>query len=278
MVRISAFLVTLFLALGNATVARSGTLEWMGSLTLEIGTVWPVTSTGAGVATVNGSSGGGYLTSLRLAGGITPSTPTMIWVTDAWYPTSPDTIMVRAGIRTGTLAPFAGGGPLTQNAMPLSGTYKICLFLAGCGAWVDIPFTDDGTRGLGIGGLVTVNGFGAGLKLSVWGAPWTIGNAAATGVFTTNAMIPPRDRVETGTVSAAGFAHGPISGTSTASMSGVIQLVTAGRVESTLDRPLFDPGVTAALELVVVPEPGLLLLLASGVGGLTLLGRRRLRR
>jgi len=76
-----------------------------------------------------------------------------------------------------------------------------------------------------------------------------------------------------------GFAHGPASGTtSTAQPSGVLQLVTPNQVRTNL--ALGSSRKVAILgELLVrfIPEPGLLVLLGSGVAGLLLLGRSRIR-
>ncbi|NIP14985.1 MAG: PEP-CTERM sorting domain-containing protein, partial [Gemmatimonadetes bacterium] len=56
------------------------------------------------------------------------------------------------------------------------------------------------------------------------------------------------------------------------------QLITPGQIATNL--PLGTSDKMAALVILVVhfiPEPGLLLLLGSGVVGLTVLGQRRLR-
>jgi hypothetical protein len=75
------------------------------------------------------------------------------------------------------------------------------------------------------------------------------------------------------TATVAGFAHGPASGTSsTAALGGVIQLVTPATVtaQGTTKVPVFT-----ALRLHFVPEPAMVVLLASGVGALAWLGSRR---
>jgi hypothetical protein len=76
-----------------------------------------------------------------------------------------------------------------------------------------------------------------------------------------------------------GFAHGPASLTSnTALESGVIQLVTASKVFTSLTDTFPELPVVGILNLHIVPEPGTLLLLGSGVFGLAAMGRRRGRR
>jgi hypothetical protein len=77
-----------------------------------------------------------------------------------------------------------------------------------------------------------------------------------------------------------GFAHGPASGTtSTAQPSGVVQLVTPSQVRTNLSLGT-NVKVSVLTELLIhfVPEPGLLLLLGSGVFGLALLGRSRMKK
>jgi hypothetical protein len=81
-------------------------------------------------------------------------------------------------------------------------------------------------------------------------------------------------------VTLKGFAHGPISlTTSTANPSGVLQLVTPAQVTTNLpfgSNAFVSSGTTIRYHFI--PEPGLLLLIGSGVVGLALLGRQRMKR
>lgn len=96
----------------------------------------------------------------------------------------------------GTLFETPTGG--LAGRLPLAGTVSACLFGA-CNiavANVDVPFTEAGTRGVGIGGAsIARGGF---VAVTVAGAPWS----------TEGATLPsPR-----GPVGAPnGFAHGPLS-------------------------------------------------------------------
>jgi hypothetical protein len=128
-----------------------------------------------------------------------------------------------------------------------------------------------------VGGLITVNTFqkGGGFKLSINGAPWTVGLASIKSVTTTT----PNGGTITFTETLYGFAHGPASGSSSTaapSGSGVLQLVTPSLIQTSQAPPnqWWSAWVQVTLRL---PEPGMLLLLGSGVVGLLLLGRSRMR-
>ncbi len=259
----SAFLV------GTAATASAALLRWEGTLTLDFvhSGIPSVPFVGGGVATVNGSASLGQLNSLRLAGGITGSTGT-IWLTD---PEVAPFMGLRptVALRTGVLGPISGGAgasPLTQKTLPLGGDVRVCILYV-CWSYLPVPLTVGGTRGAGIGGLITVNGYGPGIHISVTGAPWTIGTAVAfTGVTANGAP--------TATVVRSGFAHGPASGTtSTANLGGVVQLVTPIEARTTLATgPPW--GFFGVLRIAFVPEPSTFLLFGAGVAAFGMLGRR----
>jgi hypothetical protein len=77
-----------------------------------------------------------------------------------------------------------------------------------------------------------------------------------------------------------GFAHGPLSNTSsTGQTSGVLQAVAVNHVTVQGVPGNSDiSGVFSRIVVHFVPEPGLLLLLGSGGVGLALLGRKRIRK
>jgi hypothetical protein len=258
---ISMLLAAMALGAGLAGGAHARVLGYEGTLTLDFIQHLPtVAFTGGGVATVNGSAGRIPLSSLRLAGGITGST--IVPLTDPDLAPFPN-MSPRVTLGTGVLAPISGGGsPLTQNELPLGGDLRLCIFfLTPCVAWLPVPLTVGGTRGAGIGGLITVNTFGTtGIKLSITGTPWTIGATTVS-----NSVR-------------SGFAHGPASGTTTtAKEGGVVQLVTPIRV-TTGDFAGPDAiGIIGTLRVVLVPEPGTGLLLGVGVISLALAGRRKRR-
>jgi hypothetical protein len=146
--------------------------------------------------------------------------------------------------------------------MPLNGVAKVCLFkdCSKATANVSVPFSIPGFRPavVGVGGTL---GTGSEDTVMVIGAPWTAGTAAV------------------GTVTQAGFQHGPASATSsTAQASGAIRLVTpifvtiSNRAGGSNDA--FIPSF-AILDLHFVPEPSTSLLLGGGIAALVLFGRTK---
>jgi hypothetical protein len=275
----------LFGAVGSASAAR---LNFEGTTIILLGEFGTGTFPGAGVATVNGSGGLGHLQQLRLAAsrGVPGGTFTTA-VTD------PETVVNGIGAiqfvgvegGTGTLGNISGGassaGPLNPNTMPLAGLVKICLLSTACdqGA-LNLILTQTttvppGVKGVGIGGILTIGGVGA-IRLSIQAAPWTIKTATVIDQITT----PVNNATTFINVVLTGFAHGPASlTTSTAQPSGVVQVVTPNQVRTNLplgSNALLASAVTQVIRFV--PEPGMLLLLGSGVAGLALLGRKRLRK
>jgi hypothetical protein len=253
--------------------ARAATLDFDGTLNISLGTLPPMIINDSGVATVTFSSGT-HVNTLALDNAF--NGVTTIPLTD---PNNISLVTLRGvtvGPVTGTVGPISGGGPLTADTLPIFGNFRLCLLLIGCSSYLSIPI-QKGAAGAGVGGLITVNGFGKGTHLSINNAPWTIGQAQITGVFTDNAMIPGDSRATENTTF-TGFAHGPASASTTGQAGGVIQLVNPAYVDSNLNSPSNFIGLPLYLNLKFVPEPGLMLLLGSGVAGLALLGRFRMRR
>jgi hypothetical protein len=255
-----------------AAPVRAATLEWNGTLALDFSFVTPIAGTGTGVATVNGSSGLGHLNTLRFPGGLTAGGTVPYTDPDAGYPFL-QTIIATATLASGTLAPIGGGGPLTASTLPVVGLMRLLIFVHGAYPST-IPLTVGGTRGVGLGGVVTFNGFDIApfnFKASIQGAPWTVGVASVTGVQTANGAA-------TTTVTAQGFAHGPMSASTTANPSGVVQLVTPTRVTFTnLGKLTGDHALFTTMRLHFIPEPGQLLLLGCGAAALLVVGRGRMR-
>lgn len=269
-------LATALLVLAGAGPSSAAPLKWHGTLQIRIGQLPPIGVNGSGVATVNGSSGYGHLNRLFADGGFA-SGQTVV-VTDPEV-TVDGIISIRATVTRfgpGSLGNLSGGGPLAPAVLPVAGLAKVCLFDPNClpGGFIPLSLTQhtsgSGTRGLGVGGLVTAGQAGM-IRISIVANPWSIGTVTASDQTDNGAIV---------TRNVAGFAHGPASLTSsTAQPSGMVQLVTPLQVSTNLTAGSNEVlALFGVLTLHFVPEPGAILLIGSGVAGLLLLGRRRMRR
>jgi hypothetical protein len=224
---------------------------------------------GSGIATVNDSSGGAHLSTLRLAGGITGSGT--VPVTDPNVTGQVKSIRGDITLHTGTLTGISGAPPLGQNQLPIGGFMRVCLFASGCGT--NLPFSlslNSGNTAVGVGGLITLGGNGP-IRISLQAMPWTLGTASVVNQTLKGNYV---------TLTRVGFAHGAASDTtSTASNSGVIQLVAPMQTSTYGVVGNQNPGANfTTLTLHFIPEPGLLLLLASGALGLGLVARSRMKK
>jgi hypothetical protein len=228
-------------------------------------------TTGTGVVTVNGSGAGGHLNTLRLAP-TDPADSSPAPVTDPETTgTVASNIVDGAFGRGGTFAPISGGGGLTQNTLALAGVARVCIVVAGCSSSLPLILTQNQTVGVGIGGTVTV-GYPGVIRVSLVAAPWQIGTATRL-QSTANGVVITRKH--------SGFIHGAASATSssTAKPSGLVQLITPTQVLTKgISGNAKKLALFTSIALHFVPEPGLLLLLGSGVAGLALLGRSRMRK
>jgi hypothetical protein len=281
------------LLLGTVGAASAAPLNWAGTSSTLLGDLPEVLVLGGGVATVNNSSGilPAHLSTLRLKGsrgGVAGTVTVLI--------TDPDTegngiaaVIVAAQAGTGTLGGISGAvastGVLTRNQLPVRGVSKICLITTTCDVFLELVLTQPTTVngvpgsaviGVGVGGLITVGAGTNTIRISVQGAPWTVKTITAVDHITTINL-----NTTFVTVSAKGFAHGPGSATSsnTAALSGVVQIVTPVQIVTNLQLGS-SKKLSGSISLLIhfIPEPGLLVLLGSGVVGLALLGSRRMRK
>jgi len=259
------------LALGVAGAAGAKTLDWHGTITVDIAALETVVLLGGGVATVNDSSGSAHLSTLRIGTGITDSGT--IPVTDPNSTGQIKSVRISGGPgKTSTFTGISGAPPMGKNEWPMPGFTRVCLFTSGCGTNLPLVHTvNDGNTGVGVGGLLTLGGNGT-IRISLQAAPWTLATVTGANQTVKGNFI---------TLSRVGFVHGgaSASNSSTASNSGVLQLVapqnltTAGILGNSSKMSLF-----LTLSLHFIPEPGLLLLLGSGIVGLGLLGRSRMKK
>ena len=231
-----------------ATISNAAVLPFTGSLTIEF--VAPpvvdaprITVLGTGVATTNGP--GSHLATLALPASPFATTGLLAPVTDPAAPPAFISLLLTVHNGAGTI--MGGGG-----SIPLAGLLRDCIFQP-CKtvppANISIPLSP-----VGVGGSATVSSL---INVTVSGAPWTVGTAAA------------------GTGTQMGFQHGPASLTSsTAAASGQVRLVTPIFISTSLS-PLAVMPAFGIMDLHFVPEPGTLLLLGAGIAGLVLYGRTK---
>jgi len=253
----------------TAGTASAKTLDWHGTLDIDLGVLPTLRIQGSGVATVNGTTGQNHLNTLRLAGGLTGAG--IIPVTDPETTSQIPSIRISATLGTGTFTGISGAPPLGANTLPVRGFTRVCLFTPGCASALTLDNTENnGNTGLGAGGLLTIGGFGA-IRISLVNQAWTLGTVSGVNQTVSGGFK---------TLSRKGFVHGPASTTSsTATGSGVIQLVAPQQVTTSgISGNSSQLTLFASLTIHFIPEPGLLLLIGSGVVGLGLLGRSRMKK
>jgi hypothetical protein len=267
--RTIGLLLGLTLALGVAGTASAKTLGWNGTMDISFAAFQSLRFEGSGVATVNNSTGGNHLNILRLAGGIAGSGT--IPVTDPDGEGTIASIRISATLGTGTISGISGAPPLNPPAtLPVPGFSRICLLTVGCANQISLNnTTNNGNTGLGLGGLLTIGRFGS-VRISLVGGVWTLG---------TTTLVTQTHEGNFKSLSVAGWVHGAASSnSSTAEPSGVIQMIAPQQVTvSGVTGNSTSATLFARLTLHFIPEPGLLLLIGSGVVGLGLLGRSRMK-
>jgi hypothetical protein len=239
-----------FLSLGgSASDARAVVLGFDGTLALQIATLAPVAIPGSGPATVNGSLGGGHVTSLDLLASHFGTTGFVLDITD---PGAFPIEAVKVTAHNGPAAFAGSGGAGFGGTMPIYGTAKVCMY-GNCGGSSNISNLSVPLSVVGAGGVATVM---AAINLSVIGAPWTTGIAAI------------------GTITAMGGVS-PLS--NTGAPSGAITLVTPIFISTNIGSFAIVPAF-GILTMHFIPEASTFLLLGSGLVATAAYGRSRTRR
>jgi hypothetical protein len=240
------------LAFGLSAPAHASTVSFTGTLAVALATLPPIAVTATGTADVTGL--GTSITALSLSGGTFSTTVTIAITDPAAAPITQVIASVTNGAGSFSTIP---GADINNNfatdltgtgsgTMGIQGASKVGIF-AGPLVNLTVPFTSGG-NGVGLGGNIVTATSPVGIGVSVRGAPWTTGTATV------------------GTATAMGF----VTGNSIQLVSPTfISITGAGTGVAVL--PAFG-----VLTLSFVPEPGTLLLLASGVAGLAVLGRKRM--
>ena len=181
----------------------------------------------------------------------------------------------RAGGPIGNVSGATGSvGALTPATLPMTGGITLCIISAVLPPCVpqlnlDVGGTSMGLpAGIGVGGLLTLGGSGT-IRVSLVGAPYTVATVSAVASTANGGLQVFQEN---------GFAHGPLSQTSsTAVTSGVLQIVTATRIRTVDPFGEETSGLISRtlIHALHVPEPRAFLLLASGAVAVAWLGRRR---
>jgi hypothetical protein len=243
----------------------SGILAFNGELSIQIDGLEPIPFVSTGVATVG--DGGAHLDMLRIDGGSFRGAA-YLEITDPGA--SPIAAVSAAAVNgSGTFSGAAGSSSgVFGGRMAIPGAATVCLFTSTCtGGAIVVPFTINGTKGVGLGGTPTPHAtVGAAIQISLTGAGWTVGTVGAQ-------SGPAGGPYTTGF--ATGYAHGPASAglSSAAQASGVVSLVTPVQVNTNIGPSAaipvfvrltlhFEPAVTAVQSVLPAAAIGLLLVAA----------------
>jgi len=263
-----AVLVVSALLILWAESAKAERMNWAGTMKLELGNFDPLVMRGGGVASVNASGGGLQLTKLRLNGGISGSAT--IPISDPDVAGTFPSVRILPKLGTGTMSGFEPIPPTPfpvpgNSSLALGGSVRLCQFVPGCHFSIVLPLSGhDGASGVGVGGSLTVGGFGP-TRISIQAAPWTL--TGFLPVDTTQGGTNPWVRT--------GFLHSPGSSSSNlAQEDTVMQLVSPVEVRG--NDGLYLPGF-ATFTLKFVPVPAGWLMLVTGIAAMVGLYRNRIR-
>lgn len=175
-----------------------------------------------------------------------------------------DSLTISAANKSGTFS--KGGAAEFKNGVFMNGngfggslaiSGKSIVGVLGGLINLNVPFAN-----VGNGGAAVMTGAAA-LKITVTGAQWTTGKAQIKGVTFNTAG---GNEVTKGTVTVSGGRQTTAGGKINLTLVTPLRILTnaAGNL------PAFN-----VMKLTLVPEPGTLLLVGAGIGGLVIVGRRR---
>jgi hypothetical protein len=235
------------IAVGVAGQAHAVTLDFTGSIAIQLSTLDPVLIDGSGSVTVNGAGAAGHLTALELPASPFATTALVLPVTN------PDSFPI-AGVQ---ITAHNAGGSFTGSGgagfggqMPINGFSKVCLF-GPCSAAVsnlNVPLDV-----VGQGGVVLVTDA---VNLTVIGAPWTTGTAAV-GEFTQMGSVAPASNTGAG--------------------EGSVTLVTPIFISTNIGASSVVPGFGILSLTLQSPEPGTIAAFGAAFVALVAVGLSRRR-
>ena len=245
---VTAILVTLMFA---GSVAHA--LPYTGTFVLQVGTLDPfvVPGNGDGVSTPAQASLGAanFITTVVVA------------LTPAAFPLVQLELTGPAGLAAGTFNAGGGSAGGFGGDAPLIGNALLGLFGPPPFAFLTVPLAAFGVDG----GVVMTSNPALGVAITVFGNGWTTGQQKVIG--TTGPFLGVTLATATG------------ADLRSAGGGGQLVLVTAALAKTNVGGSENLPLVgVLTLNYDVIPEPGTLMLLGTGVAGLAMLGRRRERR
>jgi hypothetical protein len=193
------------------------------------------------------------------AGATTAGLPTTITLVTT--PTPGGTYGYNLKIANKPLGPLGAGsfsGTPLAGPMAIQGAILATLTNFNNFTIANLPLTSAGTKGVGLGGTLSVTSYAGGIW-SVAGAPWTTGPAAVNNVNTPGGSVLP-------TLTLTGYDNRNAAGL------GMVQLVTP--IQFNLGGGS-SVGTHGVLTLNFVPEPGTMLLVGTGLAAIAYLSRRR---
>jgi hypothetical protein len=260
--RSSLAILALTWLMAEAQPAAAAPLAFTGTLTIRLVNYagldfGELAIPGSGVASV---SGGPHLGSFMLSGGTFGPVTTSIAINLGTLQSQRFTAVDN---RSGS---FSGGA----GTMGMSGLAKLCITFDPTCIYVPIPVPIGATgtplAGFGIGGTQVQS---AVVGITAQHAPWGLTPAVMTIHRALTAVTTPSIP--------GGFIHGPASGSasSAAQPSGVVQVVTASKVYTSMTGAFPEYSMYAVLNLHFVPEPGTLVLLGMAAVGVLAVARSR---
>jgi hypothetical protein len=243
------------LIFGVASFASASTLNLTGStMGVSIGALPPITITQSPdpVSVFVSSGGGSFVEPAGIFASTVVLPPELFTGVNLI-----SSLNVTASNGTGSFTSAGGPGGGFGGPKPLQGQARVGVL--GGALNLDIPLSV-----VGVGGVTNAGAFA--LIVTVTGHQWTTGTGTVTGITTGDGTV---NNPYVNTVTLAGYDN------RAADHSGKLQLVTPIRILTNAAGNLPGFGIQT---LMFVPEPGTLLLIGSGIAGLAIVGRKKLRK
>jgi hypothetical protein len=285
----------LFASAGVAKPGSAAVVPFTGTMSIQIGQAAPVSVPGGGMATVNGSAGGHPIQSLQIPPGafatsITVPVQNVFPIVQLRFPllANGSVAVTSGGICTAGHSNVVCPGGGLAGFGPLMGTAVLGLFYThtvGSGSGTNVVANLFVPLGVVGGGSTTNNYSVLGVTFQVSGAGWTTGTAAVynpTAPILTHApstfhVFPTVSFYASQSVTAGyGTTQSIVGSRSTdpGSNFNTDRLMLVSPIQIFTNATTGFVPSTATISIHLVPEPGALVLLGTGMAGFVLFGRR----